>query len=410
MPKMLIVDDDPFVTRIYQMKFAAEGFDVYTANDGEAALKAINDQLPDAVLLDFMLPKLNGLEVLKRIRLRQDFRQIQILVFSNAFDSEVGETLMAAGANKVITKSGHTPKQIVNVVRDLLTSAAQPPAPAKAMAAAPLAAAVNPATPKKEDAAAQNEDDIKFEADLRKACLDGGAANVAELRQQLAAVKSDPANSTKLMDLRRKVHSIAGNSGLCGLAQLSSFASAMDAMIKDMQQKPETLTVSTLRTLSRACDTLQALFTNSTFVPGASTTVLIVHNQEIAQRVLCYGVEKAKLRPLVVPDPAAATSLLEKNKAGLIFLDVSFTESGSDSWAAKFRSITEHAMLPIVKLVPLADFEAHAASTANTTEIMAKPFTYMEVAVMALLVSFQPPGTSKLTRTGAQSLSRRKFE
>jgi len=89
MKKMLIVEDDQIVGSIYRHKFQVEGFQVELALDGDAGLKAVEGFKPDVVILDLMLPKLNGVEVLKRLRAKPETKSLPVIVLTNAYMSSL---------------------------------------------------------------------------------------------------------------------------------------------------------------------------------------------------------------------------------------------------------------------------------------------------------------------------------
>jgi DNA-binding response OmpR family regulator len=80
MKKMVVVDDQQVLLSIYRAKFVAEGFHVEVAADGEQALEVINRTKPDLVLLDLMLPKVKGIDVLKQVRANPLFKAMPIIV------------------------------------------------------------------------------------------------------------------------------------------------------------------------------------------------------------------------------------------------------------------------------------------------------------------------------------------
>ena len=80
MKKMLIIEDDQIVGHIYLRKFQAEGFQVELAGDGEAGLAATLKSTPDVVILDLMLPRMNGVEVLKKLRAEPTTRGLPVVV------------------------------------------------------------------------------------------------------------------------------------------------------------------------------------------------------------------------------------------------------------------------------------------------------------------------------------------
>jgi len=120
MKKIVVVDDQPVLASIYRSKFAAEGFQVDVAVDGEAALEVIQRSKPDLVLLDLMLPKIKGVDVLKSLRANASFKTLPILVFSSSAQPGLVEEAWAAGASMVLSKSTTSPKQLVESVINAL--------------------------------------------------------------------------------------------------------------------------------------------------------------------------------------------------------------------------------------------------------------------------------------------------
>src|SRR6478672_8987014 len=130
MPRILIAEDDQFVANICRGKFQSEGFEVATAADGSAAIGMLKKDRPDAVVLDLMLPVMDGISVLRFIRSHQDLRGVPVIVLSNsAYFSGLAQSAWAAGATNFLNKSDHGPEELVKEVRKLLAAAAPKPAP-----------------------------------------------------------------------------------------------------------------------------------------------------------------------------------------------------------------------------------------------------------------------------------------
>src|SRR5438270_11180152 len=142
MPKIVVVEDQQVLATVYRNKFLAEEYQVEVATDGEAGIVLINSAKPDLVILDVMLPKLNGLEVLRKVRANPLFQTMPIIIFSNASLPGMVEEAWNSGATMVLSKSSHSPKQIVESVRNALKTAAESqerPAPVAANPASPPA-------------------------------------------------------------------------------------------------------------------------------------------------------------------------------------------------------------------------------------------------------------------------------
>jgi two-component system response regulator ResD len=103
-PRVLLVDDDDRLVHIVSLYLESQGFDVLTAATGEAAVVLLEGRLPDLVILDIVLPGLDGLNVCRRLRALRGGRHPPILVITALTDSDDVETAMAAGADRVITK------------------------------------------------------------------------------------------------------------------------------------------------------------------------------------------------------------------------------------------------------------------------------------------------------------------
>jgi len=123
MTKIVIVEDQQVLAMVYRNKFTAEGYQVEVASDGEEGFRLIGRVKPDLVILDLMLPKFNGIEVLKKVRANPLFQNLPVIVFSNAALPGMVEEAWKAGATMVLSKSSHSPKQIVESVRSALKAA-----------------------------------------------------------------------------------------------------------------------------------------------------------------------------------------------------------------------------------------------------------------------------------------------
>ncbi len=121
--RILVVDDEPQIVEVLQLYLSREGFRVSTAGDGEAGLKAFADQSPDLVLLDLMLPKVNGMEVFKRLRNDRAVPVIMLTARGDELDRVLGLEL---GADDYIVKP-FSPREVVARVKNVLRRAQPSP-------------------------------------------------------------------------------------------------------------------------------------------------------------------------------------------------------------------------------------------------------------------------------------------
>src|SRR5437667_11542156 len=103
-PRILIVDDTPANVHILQARLSANGYDIVTATDGEAALAAVRESEPDLILLDVMMPKMDGLEVCRRLRADASLPFTPIILVTAKTDPKDIVAGLEAGGDEYLTK------------------------------------------------------------------------------------------------------------------------------------------------------------------------------------------------------------------------------------------------------------------------------------------------------------------
>ena len=102
--RILVVDDDPRLLHVVSMYLSIEGYDVDTAPNGEEGLQRLEALRPDLVILDVMMPGIDGLEACRRIKSNPETRQIPVVLFTALSRTDDVESGRAAGANRFINK------------------------------------------------------------------------------------------------------------------------------------------------------------------------------------------------------------------------------------------------------------------------------------------------------------------
>jgi len=396
MSKILIIEDDQIVANIYRNKFSVEGFQVEVALDGLAGLELVRSFRPDAVLLDLMLPKMTGVELMKKIRSEPELEQIPVIVFSNTYLSEMLQQACKAGATKCLTKANCTPQQVIEAVRSTLsgngtdaggvTDRAAPSvsqAPATSAQRQPGQTPGHPTT---------SNEDAEFQADLRKSFIEsfpGTLAAARALLQGLIKSNDEAARVKQAQELYRRIHSLSANAGITGMLQIAQMADALEALLKELYEKPKNITASTLRTVALAVDFLAVLFERCALPEkqeALAAKVLVVDDEAISRRAITYALEKAKLKCVSVEDPLAAYKLLSEDKFDLIFLDVDMPVMNGFELCTKLRTLPAYKKTPVVFVTSLNDFDSRANSTmSGGNDFIAKPFLFIELAVKALV-------------------------
>ncbi|MEI6266851.1 MAG: response regulator [bacterium] len=118
--KILIVEDDKSIRELYELKLGNNGFDVYTAENGGTGWDLIQQELPDIVLLDVMMPVMNGFQVLKKLKSKNETKEIPVVILSNFGEVDQMTEGFVAGATDYLVKAEHTPADVVEIVNETL--------------------------------------------------------------------------------------------------------------------------------------------------------------------------------------------------------------------------------------------------------------------------------------------------
>jgi len=387
MKKVLIIEDDQIVAHIYRNKFIIEGFQVEVAYTGEAGLELINSYRPDAVLLDLVLPKISGVELMNAVRAESQFKTLPLIVFSNTYLTNLVQDAWKAGATKCLSKASCTPKQVIDAVRSTLSGKEdapkrpvnnQPSQPSFASAATQPARAV--------------DTELKFQTELHSAFVITLPTVLATLRASVKALAKADAEFTRIAhieELYKRVHALTANANLAGLAVITQLSEAFEALLKELQEKPKLINSSTLRTVATAVDFLGVLF-DQAVAPGQQSPVppriLVVDDEAISRRAITSALERAKLKSTAVETPNVAFKLLTEGQYDLIFLDVDMPEMNGFELCTKLRALPKYKSTPVVFVTSLTDFESRTSSMmSGGNDFIAKPFHFLELAVKALV-------------------------
>jgi DNA-binding response OmpR family regulator len=123
--KVAIIEDDIAIVQMYRTKFENEGYEVATAPDGVSGLQLIEQFDPDVILLDLMMPNMNGLDMLKSLRQTPAGKDAKVVVLTNMGDTETATRVYKMEANDYIVKAEMTPKQVADRVKALLAKGAK---------------------------------------------------------------------------------------------------------------------------------------------------------------------------------------------------------------------------------------------------------------------------------------------
>ncbi len=122
MAKILVVEDDKFLREMISRKLDKEGYEVIQAMDGEKGEEAIKKEKPDLVLLDLILPGIDGFEVLERTKKDPELSEIPVIILSNLGQKNEVERGLNLGAIDFLIKAHFTPAEIILKIKEVLSS------------------------------------------------------------------------------------------------------------------------------------------------------------------------------------------------------------------------------------------------------------------------------------------------
>ncbi len=380
MKKILLIENDHVFANVYRNKLILEGYEVDAAPDGDRGLDLIRSFQPDAVLLDLALPKTSGIEVIRQVRATPETEKLPLIVFTNTYLTSAIQEAWKAGATKCLAKANCTPNLVISVLRSISAPSATPDA--SSTSAAALSEPEVPDEPMS-DSDVQEELKQSFAADF--------PALVTALRTQLQSiikVENEAARIQQLKQMYSRIHGLTGNAGIVGMSQIARLSDALEALIKELYEKPSTINASTLRTVASALDCLAVLFENrdAKIKEVSAAKILVVDDEAISRRAVTHALDKAKLSSVAVEDPIRAMDLVALSRYDLVFLDVDMPNMNGYELCTKIRALPAYKKIPVVFVTSLNDFEARANSTmSGGNDFIAKPFLFIELAVKALV-------------------------
>lgn len=120
-PKILLIEDDQFLQALAVQKFTKEGFQTLSAMDGERGIMLAEKEIPDVILLDILLPGIDGFAVLTRMQANPALQSVHVFMLSNYSQPEDVAKAQALGAERFLIKADYTLDQIADMVKESLT-------------------------------------------------------------------------------------------------------------------------------------------------------------------------------------------------------------------------------------------------------------------------------------------------
>lgn len=126
MAKVLLIEDDPLIYRLYQKLFSLEGYEIELAENGKLGLEKLTTFHPDILLMDIMMPEMNGLEMLSKVKADPATQAIPVVVLTNIADMNITQMALSKGAALCIIKSQTEPSDVISSVKAVLAKSTAP--------------------------------------------------------------------------------------------------------------------------------------------------------------------------------------------------------------------------------------------------------------------------------------------
>jgi len=370
MSRLLLVEDDPIIAKIYQHKFTAEGYTVVHAANGQQALKELEVAPPDIVILDIMLPMVSGLDVLRHLRANPATERTPVIVFSNAYQSSIIEEAWAAGATEVLMKANTNPVKLAETVSRLLAQSKITPADAPAPSAQ---------APQPEPMGERTEFLLSLPAFLN---------GFKEVHQTLLTTTDPQQRRDCLLELARSANGLSGSAAALGCDMIAGLAGVYQALFQELHDHPAHITASTVRTSAQTLSLLEQLVQLGRRLPTLDNfhpEILVVEDEEISLRAARHALEGAGLQCQSEQHGESALSLAEQKTFDLFLLDIDMIGMSGVELCARLRALPQYATTPIIFVTALQDYTHRVQSPpAGATDLIAKPYCFAELSLKAL--------------------------
>jgi serine/threonine protein kinase/DNA-binding response OmpR family regulator len=355
-PRIMIVDDDPMIRRIHAKAFRQAGYAIEEIADGVGALTRIEDDPPDVVLLDLVLPGLDGAEVIRAVRAGRR-KKLPIAVLTNAYFDDELRAARSAGADIIISKAARGPRQVVEDVSDLLARPAT-----KGSNIAPVSAGMTTAV----------SPSLLFSV-------------IADAKAALARVGTTMESAPALIAFADALRPLPGLASAAAALYIAALSAATEAFARYLHEWPQHLGDASVRTLTQAMERLGTESMRDK--PLASPTglaALIVDDDSVSRRAVAQSARKAGFEVSEAAGGSEALPLIDEKKWSLIITDLMMDGLNGLQFAARARAGGGRDAAILV-LTGLAGFQhVFTASAAGPDAALIKPFLPLELTVKAL--------------------------
>lgn len=400
MSRVLVVDDDPLVLRIYRDGLARHGLEVDIAGDGLGAVRQARAARPDVVVLDLMMPRFTGMEVLKVFRDDPELAQLPVIILSSShMDDELGNA-GATGPKRALLKSQCTPSLLLSAIKDVLaehSAAAGLASKPKAVRAAPAVSSRDSTTqsaqplgtvpPRRADTASNPETTA-----ARMDFLTNGPVICGALRtlfEVFNGARTDAERALRLQDLARKVHFVWVSSAMTKCHLLAEVAGVLEALLLRFTDAAALITPSVIRTITAALSCFDLLFRdakNATLDLKGKFQALAVDDDPLSNRLVISSLKQVHIETRSTPDPFTAWRWLNEQHFDLVLLDIEMPGLNGLELGRRLRALPAYEYTPVIYVTSHGGFENRArVLKSGGDDVIGKPILSQELALKAII-------------------------
>jgi CheY-like chemotaxis protein len=378
MKRVLIIDDDQFVLKVYQSKFESEGLRAEVAADPIGALTQVRANVPDLILLDLMLPGMNGVDLLKQIRTIPGAEGVPVLVFTHSYDSTLIEQAKLGGADVVLNKNNVSPNRLMEMVRHALAQGRRQALPASADTASGNQGESTAAPTKKQ----------LVRGDVRTAMLHQSNAVEGQLRELVQNFTGAPDGTQRmaaLAQLNNKLGDIILDAVDSDLFDIMMMGRALSRMIVDLEQHPEEISQGTVRSFGIAVITIANLYRRIGSAPKEhelpGLAVIVIPNPQ-AGRLIAAAFIEVGFPAVSFSTTEAAGAFVAENPADIVVVSEEWPEGTGQEFFLRCCRAEGRQNLRALYLSQ-EQTPPHHTVAADTPPTLYLPYTAEEVVVNA---------------------------
>ncbi|MBC8096214.1 MAG: response regulator [Akkermansiaceae bacterium] len=384
MKRILFVEDDALIARIYKQKLTEAGYEVFVAVDGFAAMKQLATLPADLMVLDILMPRLDGIDVLRFIRQNPKLKATRVIVLANAFMADTREKLAQLGVEEMLLKSAITPQQLIECIGQALNR--------------PETGVVDPApSPEtKPGGTSRRESAVEFGERIRRDFYD----QIPTIREALGkaageflAARDEPTQVIKLEGLIRKLGFLTHMTAMAGCHRIAQLSSVFEALLFELHEKPSIISESSLHTTATTIALLSESLSRADQADEqclSPTSILVVDDDAVSNRALYLALSRYRLNPTFVLDPFVALKKARQTAYDLVLLDINLPGMDGINMCEQMRKLPLHQSTPVIFITSHMEFEPRARSILRAgDDLITKPILPVELTVKVIASSLK---------------------